>query len=172
MNKKLLIKIIPIIITILLILLITSIYFFSKLSKANFTDKINTSKYGFITDYQNYDTHLSITGYINAKIENPKLVLKNKTNEIDTNSIFTIDNNILNFTTDKDKNNGINLENIQQGSYYLLIKSNDNKYYSLKNKTNNSNKEYSITTENNKIINIKILWNTSDLLPNMEIKID
>ena len=74
--------------------------------------------------------------------------------------------------SNKDKNNGINLENIQQGSYYLLIKSNDNKYYSLKNKTNNSNMEYSIATENNKIINIKILWNTSDLLPNMEIKIN
>ena len=81
------------------------------------------------------------------------MVLKNNDEEIILDCNFEIKENKLFFYTSDLINKGINLDTLNQGNYYILIKyttEEATKYYSLNNNTSDSNLEYYTITKNNK----------------------
>ena len=109
-----------------------------------------------INNYSIFGTHLNMDGCINKKLNNPSLILKNKTEEIILKSNFYEDSDSTCFYISKNNNDGIYLDDLKHGDYILLIKDND-KYYTLKNNTNYKDLEYYTITKNNSNnkINIK-----------------
>lgn len=107
-------------------------------------------KYASITDYYIYGNHLNIEGIIdidNIEPDNFYLVLKNDAEEININCQFYNEDNKIKFKTSKLINQGINLDKLKKGKYYLLIK-NEEKYYSLINDTEYTELEYYTITKN------------------------
>lgn len=108
-----------------------------------------------ISYYSIFGTHLNIEGCIENKLETPKLILKNKDEEITLDSNFYEENNNTCFYTSEYNNDGIYLDELKQGNYILLVKDND-KYYTLKNNTNYEDLEYYTITKNKKNNKINI----------------
>lgn len=124
---------------------------------------VDNSNYALMDKYTMYGTHLNIGGYItndafeNINIEGLNLVLKNIDNEDKVYKLkYGVDDEKIKFTLSENINEGINLEDIIVGEYYIYIKVYGNynekeisKYFSIKNITNYSNNEYYTITENN-----------------------
>ena len=111
-----------------------------------------------ITSYTIYGRFFNLKGETNSK-NNLKLVLKNNQEELEY-EIFTEEKGEKTiFKTSKLINEGINLENIKEGSYIVLLKDGDT-YYNLKNDTNYKEKyqdlDYYTITKNNQNYEIKI----------------
>lgn len=125
-----------------------------------------------INKYVVYGTHLNIQGELETNltdnnIDEVKLVLKDITGvEIPFEIKYSINQNGITFSTSDEINGGINLEEISQGEYYILLKvvntlegiQYDN-YYLLNNKTEYENIEYYTITDNNKNNKINISSN-------------
>ena len=96
--------------------------------------------------------------YVDLIIKN----LKGEENSIKTN--FEYNNNVCTFSVSNEINNGINLENLTIGSYYLFIKvtysNSDIKYYSLFNDSECKDITYYTITKNNSNNKINIAFNT------------
>jgi len=167
---------------IILIITVTLIgyciyYFVGRESKTvKLTKKLlyNTSeKFAEIDKYIVYGTHLNIEGKIDEKIYedniiSAELVFKSVEDKMQS---FEIEYEMSNddkftFYTSENINDGINLDNLKNGNYYVFIKikqknlntnTDDEEivtYYSLKNKTKYNNIEYYTITKqhkNNKI---------------------
>ncbi len=109
-----------------------------------------------INNYYIYGNHFNIEGILgidNVSTNNFSLVLKNNDEEIILDCNFEIKENKLFFYTSDLINKGINLDTLNQGNYYILIKyttEEATKYYSLNNNTSDSNLEYYTITKNNK----------------------
>lgn len=119
--------------------------------------------YAQIKEYTIYGNHLNIKGTVelNNNIDNVTLVLKNPEIEKEFPLYYEKDNNDLNFYLSSNINEGIDLEKIILGEYYIFIKikiNNEDKYYSLKNKTEYSDLEYYTITrdKHNKKIKLRI----------------
>ena len=146
---------------IIMLLLSGCMSFKTSLSKQSFVDEVLKSLKGtaYVTDFTIYGRYFNISGEIENIKEDLSLVLKSADtlNEYELN-ISTVDNKTI-FKTNELINEGINLENITEGEYVLLLKSGrDNPdYYTLKNKTEYDNLEYYTITKNtkNKKIDIK-----------------
>ena len=114
-----------------------------------------------INNYYIYGNHFNIEGILgidNVSTNNFSLVLKNNDEEIILDCNFEIKENKLFFYTSDLINKGINLDTLNQGNYYILIKyttEEATKYYSLNNNTSDSNLEYYTITKNNKNNKIK-----------------
>ena len=153
------------IIIILLVLIIFSYYYmnYQKDNKSNILDDTEEETFD-VNKYVIFGTHFNISGCINKKLSNNTyLILKNNKEEIIIESIFTADNNTCFNTSDKN-NEGINLEELKQANYFLLVKEvidKDTKYYRLENKTEYGDLTYYTITKNNKNkkIDIKFLNN-------------
>jgi len=148
--------------TIVLLLIIIFIIGCSNVKKNtiietyNFTKKIDYL--GYITSYTIYGNFFNLEGYINDNNKDLKLVLKSNNNELEYEIISELKDNRVYFKTNKLINEGINLEEINNGNYLVLLKSNNN-YYTLakKNKYNELN-YYTITKDKkNKEINISFM---------------
>lgn len=141
----------------------------------------NTSKnYAEIDKYIVYGTHLNIEGEIDEKIYEDNIVsaeLIFRTIE-DKTEKFKIEYEISNddkftFYTSENINEGINLEKLKKGNYYVFVKINQKDlnekdeekitYYSLKNKTEYNNLEYYTITKNNKNNKIDIKFDKFNL---------
>lgn len=141
------------IVIILIITLILKITKKDKLKLLNNTidNAVQVNKY-FI-----YGNHLNISG--DFKIDNYdeiKLVLKSTNNEIELNSNISDGH----FESSSYINEGIYLDNIPIGDYFVFLKTttkDKNKYYNLSNKTNYNDLNYYTITKNkkNNLINIK-----------------
>lgn len=151
------------IVFILLFLIIIGAILFYLINKEVFLSKINYDMSGNITYYDRYGIHINFKGdfKLDNGYSNPTLVLSNGTNE------FTIDWNIQNngndysFETSKYINDGINLEKLKNGTYYLLIKvdsAEKNEYFPLINKTNYNDITYYSLTKNGSNQKIDIAW--------------
>lgn len=152
-----------------------SIYFFTP--NKSFLKQIDDNILANITYYDIYGIHLNFKGNITIpqNVKNLQLILTDGKTEIDTKTTFTKENDQYTFSTSKNINEGINLEKLNKGDYYLLIKgSKDNEdiYYSLQNKTDYQNLDYYTLTKNGHNNKIDINWdkynNTSVL--NFKIK--
>ena len=151
------------IVFILLFLIIIGAILFYLINKEVFLSKINYDLSGNITYYDRYGIHINFKGdfKLDNGYSNPILVLSNGIDE------FTIDWNIQNngndysFETSKYINDGINLEKLKNGTYYLLIKvdsAEENEYFPLINKTNYNDITYYSLTKNGSNQKIDIAW--------------
>lgn len=123
--------------------------------------KNTNNDYAIIDKYFIYGRSLNIEGHIDMveEIKDISLVLKNfNEEEIEYDLKYEI-NDKLEFKISDEINTGINLDNIDVGNYYVLVKitSNDEtiNYYSIKNETEYKSNEYYTITKNDK--NNKIL---------------
>ena len=149
--KKRLFKILFLLILILAFLYVYFNYFF--------LSKINYDTYGSIDYYDRYGIHFNLKGTIELSedYEKPKLVLTNGITEIDLKAKLENDENIWSFSTSEYINDGINLEKLKNGNYYLLIKANKedkNIYFPLKNNTKYKNITYFSLNDKK----IEIMW--------------
>lgn len=151
------------IVFILLFLIIIGAILFYLINKEVFLSKINYDMSGNITYYDRYGIHINFKGdfKLDNGYSNPILVLSNGIDE------FTIDWNIQNngndysFETSKYINDGINLEKLKNGTYYLLVKvdsTEENEYFPLINKTNYNDITYYSLTKNGSNQKIDIAW--------------
>jgi N-acetylmuramoyl-L-alanine amidase len=119
-----------------------------------------------INNYNIYGRSFNIEGVLNKEInknivKDISLVLHTKEKNIYFITKYEIKDNKLLFKTNDKLNDGIILDNINVGEYYLLLNitdtNNKNKYYSLKNNTKFNNLDYYTITKNNnnKYITIK-----------------
>lgn len=150
----------------IIIIFVLCIFIFASKDKA-FLNKINYENSGEITYYDIYGIHMNLYGSfeLDDKYSNPKLVLANSNKEKIIDWKLEKDGNKYSFKTSNYINDGINLEKLENGTYYLLIKadikSNDktiSKYFSLNNATEYGNLSYFTLTKNNSNKKIDVIW--------------
>ncbi len=153
-----------------------------KENNISFLETIETTTYAEINKYAIYGIHMNIDGSFTLpeEVENLNLVLSNGQDTIDIDwQLEELENNSYSFKTSDYINEGIVLEDLPIGEYYLLIKTtnhdeNNNetiKYYSVQNKTDYSDLEYYTLTKNNKNNKIDIEWNTYQEFPTLRFNI-
>ena len=181
-SKKYLTILVPICIVLLLALLIFVGYnlIFKERTK-KFLETIDTTAYVEINSYAIYGIHMNLEGTFTLpeSIEDVKLVLTNGDYEQEIPWNLEQDNNSYTFQTSEYINEGINLEKLPTGEYYLLIKTtnqdeNNNpitKYYSLENNSDYKDLEYYTLTKDNKNNKIDIEWNTYEQFPTLRFHI-
>lgn len=140
----------------------------------NVLDDVEEKK--FIVDkYFIFGTHLNIEGFIDEEINDDLiLVLKNKDNEIKLPSIFEIKDEKTFFKTYEKNNEGIYLDDLELGNYYLFVKQingEEIKYYSLRNDTTYNLSEYYTITNNNKNNKINIFFDNKNGVDYLEFDI-
>jgi len=118
-----------------------------------FTDGI--SKYADITKYTIYGRYFNFNALLQGNYPDIKLVLKNNDYEIEYNLLINFQDGQTEVKTNELINEGINLEDIKEGSYFILLKYND-EYYSLKNTTKYEDLDYYTLTKNNKNYEVSI----------------
>lgn len=157
--KKHIIKILVVI--IILCILIFIICKPKKKEEKNILDIVE-EKVFYVNKYFIFGSHFNIEGYIDEVIDDElKLVLKNNDNEIEVSSTFNTLDSKTYFNTAKNNNEGIYLDGIDLGEYYLFVKQINNegeKYYSLQNETQYNNLEYYTITKDNKNNKIQIYF--------------
>ena len=128
------------------------------------------TKTATVTNFFTYGDTLNITGKLGniAKdnFENAKLIFTDGEKEISCNIDIKIEDKVLNFTTSK-INKAIELDNLTEGNYYVLLRvklnnSANAKYYTLSNDSKNENIQYYTVTKNSQRnkINIEFLNKT------------
>ena len=148
--------------TFILIIICVIIIGYMFLNKEAFLSKINYTISGNITYYDIYGIHMNFEGdfELDDGFSNPKLVLANASKEKVISWNLENENSKYTFKTSDYINDGINLEGLDNGTYYFLIKVNnkDGKdvYFPLINKTEYSDLTYYTLTKNdsNKVIDI------------------
>jgi N-acetylmuramoyl-L-alanine amidase len=191
-GKSIITRIIEIFIIIILIIILMTVYNkILEIKEINSEEKIIIEKtntlfsdiendyYAHMNKYTIYGNHLNIGGYIDANhIENIditdlKLVLTDlDRNEIEYDLNINKTSDSIEFTLSDNINEGIDLEKIYSGEYYLFIKLNEKyknkdveKYITLENETEYSSNEYYTLTNNGKNRKIEITF-SSYLLKN------
>ena len=159
-GKSKITKIIEIVLVILVMLCLTVLY--SKILGINETktqEKVNEEKrnlifeniqteYAYLDKYTIYGNHLNLGGYvknefINTNINNIYIVLKDLDgNDIEYSLEYSLGEEKINFELSKNINEGIDLEKISEGNYYIFLKVITEKeenynsyYYTIKNIT-------------------------------------
>lgn len=143
---------------ILISITVTIFHFYNKNEFNKFLKNLEKEKID-INDYYIYGTHLNIDGTLIDKLKDKdlKLLLKSNDNEIE----YDLNIDDLSFNLSDLKNEGINLENIPPGKYYILItyqKDDKKLYYGLKDNTNYNNIYYSISDKKLEIDNDKYMF--------------
>ncbi len=163
-KRRLIVKIIFVL--ILFVICFSMFLLFSKKDRA-FLENLNYDQSGEITYYDIYGIHMNFNGKfeLDDNFNNPKLVLANGNKEevIDWN-LEHQDNN-YSFETSEYINGGINLEKLENGKYYLLIKAETKKddatvyeYFPFTNQTEYDDLTYYTLTKNNSNKKIDISW--------------
>ena len=146
---------------IFLIVVIMAIYFF--INYKTFLGKINYDINGNITYYDRYGIHLNFKGdfKLDDSYDSPILVLSNGNFEKVIDWELDKDKDKYSFETSRFINKGINLETLDNGNYYLLIKAKKNDdviYFPLINKTKYEDIIYYTLSKNGKNKKIDITW--------------
>lgn len=110
-----------------------------------------------INDYYIYGNHLNIEGSLNiddasVDINDISLVLKNNSREYIIDMLFEKNDKVITFKSSDYINDGINLDILPLGNWYLFIKidsQGEYKYYNLVNNTSYNNLKYYTITKNN-----------------------
>ena len=132
-----------------------------------FLKNIDYKNSGDITYYDIYGIHMNFNGVfeLSDDFSNPKLVLANGNKENVIDWKLDNDGNSYSFETSNYINDGINLESLDTGTYYLLIKAetkeNDEtvyKYFPLTNATEYDDLTYYTLTKNDSNKKIDITW--------------
>lgn len=113
----------------------------------NFID--NIEQVASIKTWTIYGRYFNIEGEINTSLDNFFLVLKNNDLEVEYPLIIKKDKDKTYFKSNNLINEGINLDKISKGNYFVLLKDKDN-YWTLKNETKYEKLEYWTVTHDNK----------------------
>lgn len=138
------------------LIIIISIFLFLKFNKKDkYTLLNNTIDDKVIIDkYYIYGNHLNMEGHFNIdSFDNISLVFKSLENEINYDLII----NGNNFTTSELINEGIYLDDLEIGDYFIFLKTtkeDEINYYGLINDTKYNNLEYYSISNKSKLINI------------------
>lgn len=148
-------------ILIFLIIIFIAIYYF--INYKSFLGKINYDMNGNITYYDRYGIHLNFKGNfkLDDSYESPTLVLSNGNFEEVIDWKLDKAKDEYSFETSKFINKGINLESLENGDYYLLIKTNkngDDIYFPLINKTKYDDITYYTLSQNGSNKKVSITW--------------
>lgn len=139
---------------ILIVLCASGFYIYDNYFKEDqlkkFLETIEPTKLD-INKYYVYGTHLNFESSLidEIKSDNLKIILKSKNEEIEYD--LNIDNNSFNLSNNI--NEGINLEELNDEVYYILLKETNGeeiKYYSFNNKTNYEDTTYYSIIKDNK----------------------
>jgi len=156
---------------LLIIIFATTFYFYKEKEMKNFLTSIEEEKIN-VDKYYIYGNHLNIEGSINKKfsnIKNVKLILKSNLEEIEYDIKYDLKNN-SNFYISKYINKGINLEQLNNNKFYILLKfiykNNDIEYYGLKNNTNYKKTTYYTISNYKKTINFNNIMNIDSKMNN------
>ena len=111
-----------------------------------------------IHSYTIYGRFFNISGELEEEVSQLILVLKTEQVEREYNLNLKTENGKTIFTTSSLINQGINLEDVLEGEYVLLLKKEENEieYYTLKNATSYKDLEYYTITKENVNRKIKI----------------
>ncbi|MGI6325132.1 MAG: N-acetylmuramoyl-L-alanine amidase family protein [Bacilli bacterium] len=109
-----------------------------------------------INKYYIYGQHFNLEGFLNdiniKNIHDVSLVLKTEMTETYINTLHEFSDNGINFKMTDKINRGLNLDTIDIGDYYLLLKvhynNNQVEYYSLANATNFGDLDYYTISHN------------------------
>lgn len=147
---------------VLIIIAVIGIYCLF-LNKKTFLSRLDYDVSGKITYYDIYGIHMNFKGEfkLDDNFSNPKLVLANGSKEKNISWKLEKEANKYTFKTSDYINDGINLEDLDNGTYYFLIKVNDGediKYFPLINDTEYSDLTYYTLTKNNSNKVIDINW--------------
>ena len=132
-----------------------------------FLNNIDYENSGSITYYDIYGIHMNFNGVFDLDdgFSNPKLVLANGNKEKVIDWKLDNDGSSYSFETSDYINDGINLEKLENGKYYLLVKAETKeddktvyKYFPLTNATEYNDLTYYTLTKNNSNKKIDITW--------------
>lgn len=177
-NKKNL-KIILNIVLIVSIMVLLAFIYSRKLSNEEIVKKdiledlyndVVPYEFAYLNLYTIYGNHLNVNGVLdnkdNLEVKNMKIILKDyeeKSIEYDLN--YDFNDNKYNFYLSKNINEGIDLEKIENGKYFVLLKVeyslNDeliDKIYTIKNNSDYSQNEYHTMTKNMENKKIEIFF--------------
>ena len=148
---------------LVLVLIGIGIFAYFWVNNKIFFSSVDYTNEGDITYYDIYGIHMNFEGSfkLDDGFSNPKLVLANGSDEKVIEWDLFEDGDGYSFKTSKYINDGINLEELENGTYYLLIKAFGNeeaKYFPLINKTKYSDLTYYTLTKNSSNKKIDITW--------------
>lgn len=138
--------------------------------------KVNVSKYAVYGTHFNIEGSFDIVKISGIKINYVDLIVKSLNGDETTlKASFTCPDNICSFSTSDEINGGLNLDDLTQNVYYLLIKvtysNSDVKYYPLNNSTNYSDITYYSVTKNNSNNKINISFESYKDIPYIAINV-
>lgn len=147
-----------------------------------FLEKIETTAYIDIDKYAIYGIHMNLEGKFTLPEASNEitLLLTDGSTEIPIEwELEELENNTYEFKTSEYINEGLVLEDLPIGQYYLVIKTKNLdedqkeiiKYYSVTNNSSYENLEYYTLTKNNKNNKIDIEWNTYEEIPTLRFTI-
>lgn len=164
-------KKLKIIFILLIIIFATTFYFYKQNKMKDFLNNIEKEKIN-VDKYYIYGNHLNIEGSINKQFNNiksVKLILKSNLEEKEYNIKYDLKNN-FNFYTSEYINDGINLEQLNNNKFYILLKftyeNNNIEYYGLKNNTNYKNTTYYTINNYKKNISFDNIMNIDSKINN------
>ena len=157
-RRKLILKVI-----LIVIIIIIGFICYLFLNNKTFLSKVDYSLKGNITYYDIYGIHMNFEGefQLSDNLTNPSLVLANASKEIPIKADINNKDDSYHFKTSEYINDGINLENLDVGTFYFLIKAYENdkvKYFPLINDTKYDDLTYYTLTKNNSHKKIDITW--------------
>ena len=152
---------------LLIVITIVGVFLVFKSKDVFFLNSIDYENSGNITYYDIYGIHMNFKGVfeLSKKLSNPKLVLANGNKEKVIDWKLDNEGDSYSFKTSNYINDGINLESLDAGTYYLLIKAESKKneetiykYFPLVNATEYDGLTYYTLTKNNSNQKIDITW--------------
>lgn len=164
-------KKLKIIFILLIIIFATTFYFYKQNKMKDFLNNIEKEKIN-VDKYYIYGNHLNIEGSINKQFNNiksVKLILKSNLEEKEYNIKYDLKNN-FSFYTSEYINDGIDLEQLNNNKFYILLKftyeNNNIEYYGLKNNTNYKNTIYYTINNYKKTVNFNNIMNIDSKINN------
>lgn len=188
-NKNLIIKIVVILFIILMLVLVFFKYkkdtnpdIIMQEQKTQLFNTLNKNSTVNVSKYIIYGTHLNIEGTLDLKkvsgisINYVNLVLKDlHGEELKIDTTYNYSDETISFSSIDKLNSGINLEDLNIGNYYLLLKvtlsNSDVNYYSLKNDSTYGALTYYTLTKNNSNNKIDINFDQYNEIPYLSIQV-
>lgn len=136
-----------------------------------------------VTDYYIYGNHLGIDGTLKKlkrkDVTNAVLVFQNKEGETEYPIDYTYEKGTLKFQVNQQINQGIDLNKIQLGDYYISLKVTSKKkdyYYTLTNQTDYKNLDYYTLTQKkqNNLVRVSFteIYNENKVIPYASVKVE
>ena len=150
--------------------------------RAEIFQNVNSSIYAKVTKYIVYGTHFNLEGTIEIpsisgiSVSKVEVIIENlEQDEIVLTSDYSYSSETISFSTIEKINDGLNLEELKQSNYYILVKvtfsNNETNYYSLQNDTDYEDITYYTITKDNSNNKVYINFNEYNDIQYMELAV-